>query len=70
MIFLPLNRFPWLIERSAQFIRKYGITSVFLARFTAVVREDHISSRPNIDQRLRVSVHWFAGVLQSLCSPS
>src|SRR5947207_6011067 len=34
----PLNRFPWLIERSAQFIRKYGITSVFLARFTAVVR--------------------------------
>jgi membrane protein DedA with SNARE-associated domain len=34
----PLSRFPWLIERSAQFIRKYGITSVFLARFTAVVR--------------------------------
>ena len=34
----PLNRFPWLMERSAQFIRKYGITSVFLARFTAVVR--------------------------------
>jgi membrane protein DedA with SNARE-associated domain len=34
----PLNQFPWLIERSAQFIRKYGITSVFLARFTAVVR--------------------------------
>jgi hypothetical protein len=27
-----------LIQRSAQFIRKYGITSVFLARFTAVVR--------------------------------
>ena len=34
----PLDRFPWLIERSAQFIRKYGIMSVFLARFTAVVR--------------------------------
>jgi membrane protein DedA with SNARE-associated domain len=34
----PLNRVPWLIERSARFIRKYGITSVFLARFTAVVR--------------------------------
>jgi SNARE associated Golgi protein len=34
----PLNRFPWLIERSAQMIHKYGITSVFLARFTAVVR--------------------------------
>ena len=34
----PLNRFPSLIERSAQFIRKYGFASVFLARFTAVVR--------------------------------
>jgi membrane protein DedA with SNARE-associated domain len=34
----PLNGFPWLVERSAQLIRKYGITSVFLARFTAVVR--------------------------------
>src|SRR5262245_24921474 len=34
----PLNRFPWVIERSAQLIRKYGIASVFLARFTAVVR--------------------------------
>src|SRR2546421_11661471 len=34
----PLNRFPWLIERSAQLIRRYGIASVFLARFTAVVR--------------------------------
>lgn len=34
----PLNRFPWLIERSARLIRRYGITSVFLARFTAVVR--------------------------------
>jgi len=34
----PLNRFPWLIERSAQLIRKHGVTSVFLGRFTAVVR--------------------------------
>jgi membrane protein DedA with SNARE-associated domain len=34
----PVNRFPWLVERSAQLIRKYGIASVFLARFTAVVR--------------------------------
>ena len=34
----PLNRFPRLIERSAQLIRKYGVASVFLARFTAVVR--------------------------------
>ena len=34
----PLNRSPWLIEHSAELIRKYGIASVFLARFTAVVR--------------------------------
>jgi membrane protein DedA with SNARE-associated domain len=34
----PLNRFPWLIDRSARLIRKYGIVSVFLARFTAIVR--------------------------------
>src|SRR5204862_7527177 len=34
----PLNRFPWLVERSAQLIRQYGVASVFLARFTAVVR--------------------------------
>src|ERR1700730_8741431 len=34
----PLNRFPRLIERSAQFIRRHGVVSVFLARFTAVVR--------------------------------
>jgi membrane protein DedA with SNARE-associated domain len=34
----PLNRFPGLIHRSAQLIRKYGIASVFMARFTAVVR--------------------------------
>jgi membrane protein DedA with SNARE-associated domain len=34
----PLDRFPRLIERSAQFIRRHGVTSVFLARFTAVVR--------------------------------
>src|SRR6516165_6878536 len=34
----PLNRFPGLITRSAQFIRTHGIASVFLARFTAVVR--------------------------------
>jgi membrane protein DedA with SNARE-associated domain len=34
----PLNRFPQLIERSARFIRRHDVTSVFLARFTAVVR--------------------------------
>ena len=50
----PLNRFPWLIERSAQFIRKYGITSVFLARFTAVVRAfvhwDRNRARPAVGE--------------------
>jgi hypothetical protein len=30
----PLDRFAGLIERSTQLIRKYGITSVFLARFS------------------------------------
>jgi membrane protein DedA with SNARE-associated domain len=34
----PLNRFPRFVERSAQFIRSHGVASVFLARFTAVVR--------------------------------
>src|SRR5947209_11856607 len=34
----PVNRFPRLIERSAIVIRRYGLASVFLARFTAVVR--------------------------------
>jgi membrane protein DedA with SNARE-associated domain len=33
----PLNRYPQLITRSETFINKYGATSVFLARFTAVV---------------------------------
>ena len=34
----PLNRYPQFIARSQAFINKYGIASVFLARFTAVVR--------------------------------
>ena len=34
----PVNRFPRLIESSARFIGRHGVTSVFLARFTAVVR--------------------------------
>lgn len=34
----PLNRSPQLIARSKAFIKRYGISSVFLARFTAVVR--------------------------------
>ena len=34
----PLHRYPQLIGRSEAFINRHGITSVFLARFTAVVR--------------------------------
>ena len=34
----PLNRFPQLIVQSEKFITRYGVASVFLARFTAVVR--------------------------------
>ena len=34
----PINRYPQLIERSKAFIDRYGIGSVFLARFTAIVR--------------------------------
>jgi membrane protein DedA with SNARE-associated domain len=34
----PLNRFPRVTERSAQLIGRFGAASVFLARFTAVVR--------------------------------
>jgi membrane protein DedA with SNARE-associated domain len=34
----PLNRFPKFIARSEEFFARYGAMSVFLARFTAVVR--------------------------------
>jgi membrane protein DedA with SNARE-associated domain len=34
----PLNRFPGFIARSEAFFTRFGSTSVFLARFTAVVR--------------------------------
>jgi len=34
----PLNQYPQLIGRSEAFISRYGVASVFLARFTAVVR--------------------------------
>jgi membrane protein DedA with SNARE-associated domain len=34
----PLNRYPQLVERSETFIARFGVASVFLARFTAVVR--------------------------------
>jgi membrane protein DedA with SNARE-associated domain len=34
----PLDRYPKVIERSNRFITRFGAASVFLARFTAVVR--------------------------------
>src|SRR5713226_3807515 len=34
----PMNQFPQLIARSEAFFNQYGSASVFLARFTAVVR--------------------------------
>jgi membrane protein DedA with SNARE-associated domain len=34
----PLNKYPSFITRSEAFINRYGAASVFLARFTAVVR--------------------------------
>src|SRR5665811_1457532 len=34
----PLNQYPQFISRSEKFITRYGVASVFLARFTAVVR--------------------------------
>jgi membrane protein DedA with SNARE-associated domain len=60
----PLNRFPGLITRSAQFIRTHGIASVFLARFTAVVR----AFVPLVAGILRMSSRHFyaANVLSAL----
>jgi membrane protein DedA with SNARE-associated domain len=60
----PLNRFPGLVERSAQFVRKHGLLSVFLARFMAVVR----AFVPLVAGILRMSSqHFFlANVLSAL----
>src|SRR5204862_7161393 len=72
----PLNRFPRLIARSAQFIRKHGIASVFLARFTAVVRafvplvagilrmsSRHFSVANVLSALLWAPIHVFPGVI-------
>jgi membrane protein DedA with SNARE-associated domain len=75
----PLNRFPWLIERSTQLIRKYGIASVFLARFTAVVRafvpllagvlrmsSGHFYVANILSALVWAAIHIFPGVLVGL----
>jgi len=34
----PINRYQQFVARSEQFVKKYGLASVFLARFTAIIR--------------------------------
>jgi membrane protein DedA with SNARE-associated domain len=60
----PLNRFPRMIARSAEFIRRHGIASVFLARFAAVMR----AFVPLVAGMLRMSSRHFyvANVLSAL----
>jgi membrane protein DedA with SNARE-associated domain len=60
----PLNQYPQLIARSETFVARYGATSVFLARFTAVVR----AFVPLITGILRMSPRQFyvANILSAL----
>jgi membrane protein DedA with SNARE-associated domain len=60
----PLNRYPQFINRSETYINKYGAASVFLARFTAVVR----AFVPLVAGMLRMSPRQFyaANILSAL----
>jgi membrane protein DedA with SNARE-associated domain len=60
----PLNRYPQFIGRSEAFIDRYGVASVFLARFTAVVR----AFVPMVAGILRMSPRQFytANILSAL----
>jgi membrane protein DedA with SNARE-associated domain len=60
----PLNRYPQFIGRSEAFINRYGVVSVFLARFTAVVR----AFVPLVAGILRMSPRQFyaANILSAL----
>jgi membrane protein DedA with SNARE-associated domain len=60
----PLNRYPQFIDRSEAFINRYGVASVFLARFTAVVR----AFVPLVAGILRMSPRQFyaANILSAL----
>jgi membrane protein DedA with SNARE-associated domain len=75
----PLSRFPRLIERSAQFIRRHGAASVFLARFTAVVRafvplvagimrmsSGHFYAANVLSALVWAPIHVFPGVLAGI----
>ena len=60
----PLNQYPQFIARSERFVARYGAASVFLARFTAVVR----AFVPLISGILRMSPRQFyaANILSAL----
>ncbi len=60
----PLNQYPRFIDRSQAFINRYGVASVFLARFTAVVR----AFVPLLAGILRMSARQFyvANILSAL----
>jgi membrane protein DedA with SNARE-associated domain len=60
----PLNQYPQFIARSERFITRYGAASVFLARFTAVVR----AFVPLVSGILRMSPRQFyaANILSAL----
>ena len=72
----PLNRYPQFIGRSEAFINRYGVASVFLARFTAVVRAFvplvagilGMSPRQLMGQfgHVRAPAHVFPGVLLAM----
>jgi membrane protein DedA with SNARE-associated domain len=79
----PLNLYPQFVRRSQAFMKRYGIMSVFLARFTAVVRAFvpllagvlRMSSRQfyvaNIlSALLWAPVHVFPGVLLAIAVSS
>jgi membrane protein DedA with SNARE-associated domain len=60
----PLNQYPQFIAHSERFITRYGAASVFLARFTAVVR----AFVPLVSGILRMSPRQFytANILSAL----
>src|ERR1019366_8094176 len=60
----PLNHYPQFIARSERFITRYGVASVFLARFAAVVR----AFVPLVSGILRMSPRQFyaANILSAL----
>ena len=60
----PINRYPQFVVRSERFVKQYGLASVFLARFTAIIR----AFVPLIAGILRMSPSQFyaANILSAL----